>query len=88
MKEAVMNRFAIIDSLHRYVGKIRTIRNEIRTERLLNSLSADIRSARTKAFALSQKRGIALTFCCYAISDRKPLRTSQARTTFFSKLLD
>ncbi|QAZ43984.1 hypothetical protein C1M53_14570 [Mesorhizobium sp. Pch-S] len=44
MKEAVMNRFAIIDSLHRYVGKIRTIRNEIRTERLLNSLSADIRS--------------------------------------------
>lgn len=39
-----MNRIAIIDSLHRYVGKIRTIRNEIRTERLLNSLSADIRA--------------------------------------------
>lgn len=39
-----MNRFVIIASLHRYVGKIRTIRNEIRTERLLNSLPSDIRA--------------------------------------------
>jgi len=39
-----MTRFAIVSSVQRYVGKIRTLRNEIRTERLLNSLSPDIRA--------------------------------------------
>lgn len=39
-----MTHFNIISSVQRYVGKIRTLRNEIRTERLLNSLSPDIRA--------------------------------------------
>jgi hypothetical protein len=38
-----MNGFSILHSMKRYVGKIRTMRNEIRTERVLNALPSDIR---------------------------------------------
>lgn len=38
-----MNSFTILRSMRRYVGKIRTMRNEIRTERFLNSLPLEIR---------------------------------------------
>jgi hypothetical protein len=33
----------LLRAIRRYAGKIRTMRNEIRTERLLNSLPSDIR---------------------------------------------
>ncbi len=36
--------FAILHALRRYVGKVRTLRNEIRTERLLNSLPPGVRA--------------------------------------------
>ena len=39
-----MIRFPILRSMKRYAGKVRTLRNEIRTERFLNSLPADIRA--------------------------------------------
>ncbi len=39
-----MSRFAVVTAMQHYVGKIRTIRNEIRTERLLNGLSPHIRA--------------------------------------------
>ena len=38
-----MNGFTILRSVRHYVGKIRTIRNEIRTQRFMNGLPADIR---------------------------------------------
>ncbi|MCB1470200.1 MAG: hypothetical protein KDK08_24335 [Rhizobiaceae bacterium] len=38
-----MNLFAPFRSVQRYAGKIRTIRDEIRTERFMNSLSESIR---------------------------------------------
>lgn len=38
-----MNGYTILRGMQRYVGKIRTIRNEIRTQRFMNSLPADIR---------------------------------------------
>jgi len=38
-----MNMFAPFRSVQRYVGKIKTIRDEIRTERFMNSLSDDLR---------------------------------------------
>jgi hypothetical protein len=41
---AVMSRFTMIAAMQHYAGKVRTIRNEIRTERLLNSLSPQIRA--------------------------------------------
>jgi hypothetical protein len=39
-----MTRFTILHTMKRYVGKVRTLRNEIRTERFLNSLPSDIRA--------------------------------------------
>jgi hypothetical protein len=39
-----MPRFALVAAMQRYAGKIRTIRNEIRTERLLNGLSPQMRA--------------------------------------------
>ncbi len=39
-----MNRFAVFATLRAYVGKVRTIRNEIRTERQLNALPAHVRA--------------------------------------------
>jgi hypothetical protein len=38
-----MNLFAPFRSVQRYVGKIKTIRDEIRTERFMNSLSEELR---------------------------------------------
>ncbi|MGX5840370.1 hypothetical protein ACWGTI_06600 [Mesorhizobium sp. ArgA1] len=38
-----MNGFGILNNVQHYVGKIRTMRNEVRTQRFLNSLPADIR---------------------------------------------
>lgn len=38
-----MTQFTILHSVSRYIGKVRTLRNEIRTERLLNSLPAEVR---------------------------------------------
>ena len=38
-----MNGYTILRSVQHYVGKIRTVRNEIRTQRFLNNLPADIR---------------------------------------------
>jgi hypothetical protein len=38
-----MNSFGILNSVQHYVGKIRTMRNEVRTQRFMNSLPADIR---------------------------------------------
>ncbi|MES0055516.1 hypothetical protein NKJ66_18070 [Mesorhizobium sp. M0078] len=38
-----MNSFGILNSVQHCVGKIRTMRNEVRTQRFLNSLPADIR---------------------------------------------
>jgi hypothetical protein len=42
-EETVMNSFGILNSVQNYVGKIRTMRNEIRTQRFMNSLPADLR---------------------------------------------
>jgi len=38
-----MNGFTILRGMRHYVGKIRTVRNEIRTQRFLNTVPADIR---------------------------------------------
>ncbi|PTE09021.1 hypothetical protein [Mesorhizobium helmanticense] len=38
-----MNGFAILRSVQHYVGKIRTMRNEIRTQRFMDGLPADLR---------------------------------------------
>ncbi|MET2832756.1 hypothetical protein [Mesorhizobium shangrilense] len=38
-----MTGFTILRDMQHYVGKIRTIRNEIRTQRFLNALPPDIR---------------------------------------------
>lgn len=38
-----MNAYEPIRLLKRYVGKMRTLRNELRSERLLNSLPSNIR---------------------------------------------
>ncbi|WP_082583421.1 hypothetical protein [Mesorhizobium sp. Root695] len=38
-----MNGSIILRGVQHYVGKIRTMRNEIRTQRFMNSLPADIR---------------------------------------------
>jgi len=42
--EADMTHFTILHVMKRYVGKVRTLRNEIRTERFLNGLPANIRN--------------------------------------------
>ncbi|GLR41943.1 hypothetical protein GCM10007880_24590 [Mesorhizobium amorphae] len=42
-RRVVMNGFTILHSVQHYVGKIRTMRNEIRTQRFMNGLPADIR---------------------------------------------
>lgn len=39
-----MTPFTILHTMKRYVGKVRTMRNEIRTERFLNALPADLRA--------------------------------------------
>jgi hypothetical protein len=39
-----MTRLSIVSTMKHYVGKVRTIRNEIRTERFLNSLPPEIRA--------------------------------------------
>lgn len=39
-----MNTPSIFNTMKHYVGKVRTIRNEIRTARLLNSLPPEIRA--------------------------------------------
>jgi hypothetical protein len=39
-----MTHFMIPHSVRRYISKLRTLRNEIRTERFLNSLPSNIRS--------------------------------------------
>ncbi|QKC69023.1 MULTISPECIES: hypothetical protein [Mesorhizobium] len=38
-----MNGFTILRGMQHYVGKVRTMRNEIRTQRFMNALPADIR---------------------------------------------
>lgn len=38
-----MNPLSVVSSIRRYAGKIQTLRNQSRTERLLNSLPASIR---------------------------------------------
>jgi hypothetical protein len=38
-----MNGFTILRSVQHYVGKIRTMRNEIRTQRFMNALPQSIR---------------------------------------------
>ncbi|MBZ9806355.1 hypothetical protein LB566_27850 [Mesorhizobium sp. CA13] len=38
-----MNGFTILHNMKHYVGKVRTMRNEIRTRRFLNALPADVR---------------------------------------------
>ncbi|PDQ22464.1 hypothetical protein CN311_03605 [Mesorhizobium sanjuanii] len=38
-----MNGFTILRSVQHYVGKIRTMRNEIRTQRFMDGLPADLR---------------------------------------------
>jgi hypothetical protein len=38
-----MNGFTILRGMQHYVGKIRTMRNEIRTQRFMNSLPPDVR---------------------------------------------
>ena len=38
-----MNGFTILRRVQHYVGKIRTMRNEIRTQRFLNALPQSIR---------------------------------------------
>ncbi|WP_181173786.1 hypothetical protein [Mesorhizobium sp. B2-3-12] len=38
-----MNGYTILRGMQHYVGKIRTMRNEIRTQRFMNALPADIR---------------------------------------------
>ena len=38
-----MSSSSLFSSMKHYVGKVRTMRNEIRTERFLNSLPHDIR---------------------------------------------
>ncbi|OJU51265.1 MAG: hypothetical protein BGO03_02465 [Mesorhizobium sp. 61-13] len=43
-RSAVMNTPSIFNTMKHYVGKVRTIRNEIRTVRLLNSLPPEIRA--------------------------------------------
>ncbi|WP_209436086.1 hypothetical protein, partial [Mesorhizobium metallidurans] len=42
-RRLVMNGFTILRSVQHYVGKIRTMRNEIRTQRFMNELPADLR---------------------------------------------
>jgi hypothetical protein len=42
-RSAVMNTPTIFSSMKHYVGRVRAIRNDIRTERLLNSLPREIR---------------------------------------------
>ncbi|MHA6645115.1 hypothetical protein [Mesorhizobium sp. A623] len=37
-----MTTFTVLNAMIRYVGKVRTLRNEIRTERLLNSFPAHL----------------------------------------------
>jgi hypothetical protein len=39
-----MSRFTVIAAMRHYAGTIRKIRNEIRTERMLNSLPSHIRA--------------------------------------------
>jgi hypothetical protein len=39
-----MLNFGVLTTVRRYAGKIRTLRNEVRTERLLNSLPPDTRA--------------------------------------------
>jgi hypothetical protein len=39
-----MNRFAVFSMLRAYAGKVRTIRNEIRTERFMNRLPPHLRA--------------------------------------------
>jgi hypothetical protein len=38
-----MNGFTILRNVQHYVGKMRTIRNEIRTQRFMNALPPSIR---------------------------------------------
>ncbi|MBZ9679010.1 hypothetical protein [Mesorhizobium sp. ES1-1] len=38
-----MDGYSILRGMRHYVGKVRTMRNEIRTQRFMNSLPADIR---------------------------------------------
>ncbi len=39
-----MTQFTILHTMKRYIGKVRTLRNEIRTERLLNSLPIEVQA--------------------------------------------
>ena len=39
-----MPRFPVVTAMKRYAGRIRAIRNDIRTERFLNSLPPEIRA--------------------------------------------
>jgi len=39
-----MSHFPLFRRVRRYAGKIRTLRNEMRAERLLNSLPSDVRA--------------------------------------------
>ena len=39
-----MSRFSLLAAMRHYAGRIRTIRNEIRTERMLGSLSPQMRA--------------------------------------------
>jgi hypothetical protein len=39
-----MSRFFVFAAMRHYAGKVRAIRNQIRTERFLNGLSAQMRA--------------------------------------------
>lgn len=39
-----MTRSTVLRTMRHYLGKVRTLRNEIRTERMLNSLPAHLRT--------------------------------------------
>jgi len=54
-----MSRFTVITEMQHYVGKIRTIRNEIRTERMLNSLPSHIRADIGWPDRYARRRGVA-----------------------------
>ena len=43
LRRVAMNGSIILRSVQHYVGKIRTMRNEIRTQRFMNSLPPDVR---------------------------------------------
>lgn len=42
-EDIAMNPNSVARSIRRYIGKVQTLRNQVRTERFLNALPGDIR---------------------------------------------